>query len=220
MIAFKSRKTKKIEKLQLELQEWKDKYNSKFAEPLPTKHPDLKHPIELAFEVDGEMYYRFKNETDLASYPRYQGAALFLELYPLKLTKDEFVNWIISLNEAFDKQDGSLARMLTNEMMNRQQHLTHYESVYQIAAQVFFTLEDDLGDVVEPDEVQRRIKLFQKKSLREFIAIQPIANLVMYQALLDKFSGDASQVEKLFQMEKVIRKAQKISRAIPKTERK
>lgn len=208
---FKTRKTRKIERLEAQLQAANmevARYKSMFKKPIPTKHPDLGHKIELAFEIDEEVFYRFENEVDLASYPRYQGAAEYLELYPLKLTKPEFIEWIITLNNAFDAQDGSLARMLTNEMMNRQQHLTHIESVYQIAAQVFFKLEDDLGEVVPPDEVQRRIALFKKKPLPDFIALKPIDSIMMQAALLEHFSGDVSKLIKIIQTEQVIKKAQ------------
>lgn len=176
------------------------------------RHPQNDHPYELAFQVDGEKFYKFADLDHLTTYARYEYVQKYFEMFQLKLTPEslkdlfgaqmeisaETKNEMIELLADGDATGAlqlaanrfELFGKLASEGYERSQHLSSLNAAYHVAAQVFFKLDDDLRNGIEGAELDRRVHLFKKKEVAEVLYIEPMASLCNYQPLIEAY-GEA-----------------------------
>lgn len=152
------------------------------------RHIQNGHIYELAFEIEGEKFYRFIELDNLVTYARYEYVQKYLELFYLRLTPESLKNLFTAIANAADKGKIGLCGSLALEGLERSAHLSNSGAAYYVAAQVFFKKDDDLRAGIEGEELTRRINLFKKKELSEVLFIEPLASLCNFQSLLDQYS--------------------------------
>ena len=156
-----------------------------FRKPKPTPapiHPDINtHEIELAWEADGEKFYRMKDMGHLMT----KGRGVFVNAYiktlqNYRVTPEAFQNWKEAMRNALNVQDGQinigLAHKLLDQLEEREAMFTDLEAAYKVCALSTFTLTDDLAGGLDPEEEARRISLLKKKTLEEFLQIRPLTD--------------------------------------------
>lgn len=154
------------------------------------RHPQNDHPYELAFQVDGEKFYKFADLDHLTTYARYEYVQKYFEMFQLRLTPESLKDLFEAISKAADQGKIGLCSKLANEGYERSQHLSSLNAAYHVAAQVFFKLDDDLRNGIEGAELDRRVHLFKKKEVAEVLYIEPMASLCNYQPLIEVY-GEA-----------------------------
>lgn len=154
------------------------------------RHPQNDHPYELAFQVDGEKFYKFADLDHLTTYARYEYVQKYFEMFQLRLTPESLKDLFEAISKAADQGKIGLCSKLASEGYERSQHLSSLNAAYHVAAQVFFKLDDDLRNGIEGAELDRRVHLFKKKEVAEVLYIEPMASLCNYQPLIEAY-GEA-----------------------------
>lgn len=159
-------------------------------DPKPQKLKDKN--IEKALTIDGETFYRFIDTTDITTYARWTEAQRHLQSFErFRMSGKALREWSEAYDKAANRGQMGLCLMLKNQLMERQEALTDIELTYQVSAQVLFKLTDNLDEIVSGYELNRRVNLFKKKDIKEFILIEPICSLLAYAQLLKSYSPDA-----------------------------
>ena len=156
-------------------------------------------PLHLVLKADGEKFYGTSLQAT-TSRGRYMAVQAAKELYATyRMTYDEMKDMqakLIDLAEQpvddnFGKAYMHLAstvQLAMKEWRNRDQLFFGENFVAQLAALLFFKLDDDITQEPEHAELLRRMEIFKKKGLPELILIEPLRSDLMSFGLSKNFS--------------------------------
>lgn len=162
---------------------------SKPKETKETKHPQSELKIELAFEIEGEKFYRFADLDRYTSYGRWFSIQEYLQCLQYRVTPD-------LRNDFFDFMQQQVQRIATEpnatkrsklssdsvlairQYMSRVEYMPDSEILLNITARLFFKKEDDLSSGLDQGELKRRIELLKKKGLNSIILEKPLLNII------------------------------------------
>lgn len=145
---------------------------------------------EFAFSVDGEKFYYLKDESEFMKMPRWESISRLKEIYQLRFTPDNFQKFLTALDDNINKGQLGMLGHLVQEARARSLHLTNVNAMYQFSAQYFLCEDENPRKICPPSEVMRKIDIFKKKDLLDFIQLPPIASFLVLPELLKEVSLD------------------------------
>lgn len=153
--------------------------------PLPSynlRHDDIKHKVELAFQVKGKKFYRFIDDHQIPT-GRYKYIYAALKEVDLRMnlsTLQNYVNEIKKVLNGGDKKNNVSMEALWRVTLNLESRISlafEPASVERLAAILFFDETEDLRtfDKAHGDD---KIKYWKQNNVVDFFLTTPIVELL------------------------------------------
>jgi hypothetical protein len=172
-------------------------------------HPDLEGQTELAFEVKGHKFFRFKEEY---KHPvgRYKYVYKYLRENDLRMDRETLQEYVkqlkICLNGGTKGQQINIgeAWKLLHNMDTRLTLPFEPEGVKRLASVVFFTDQEDLS-TYDAEYGKWKIKLWEDNKVHDFFLTRPIGELLNVSnssiESLEEYLSQASEILKELTLE-------------------
>ena len=156
------------------------------------KLPVTKHPVKLAFIIDGVDYYQFE---DFNNIPAMRGlkTMVFYEEVRMKCTPEYLNLHCQAIDEILgkDKIDIFNIKKLNDQMKQRLDMALDTDLVYKLATVVFFDLKENIEDY-DFDYNRKKADVFRKHP--SFFLLKPLQELLPVLTHIDENLEKYSQV--------------------------
>ena len=136
-------------------------------------HPDTKNLIKEVFKINDKRYYEYKNYADMPA-ERYMELSELINEADMKIDRDTLKKLLKIQEEHLNSGAISKAMVINEDIQRRMELFFEKDTLYRIAACVFFTLEEDIY-TFDYDYAEQKIEEFKKsKKVADFFLNTPI----------------------------------------------